>query len=207
MRLRNFATLQPAIDQIVQLGAPWGARAPNVMDSIEQSKHRPLWRLIAAFGIRNVGGQSAQILADEFGSLDALMKADPDTLESIDQIGPVMAQSIYEYFHDPENLKVIQQLIDAGVKPAPPKAKASSALDGMTVVVTGTLEHFTRQEIEQTIKQHGGKTASSVSKKTSFVLAGDNSGSKLDKARQLGVEVIDEAEFLKRIGERRSHLF
>lgn len=206
--VKNFADIYKLrFDQIVQLERMGDKSAANVMDSIEQSKHRPLWRLIAAFGIRNVGGQSAQILADEFGSLDALMKADPDTLESIDQIGPVMAQSIYEYFHNPENLKVIQQLINAGVKPAPPKAKASSALDGMTIVVTGTLEHFTRQEIEQTIKQHGGKTASSVSKKTSFVLAGDNSGSKLDKARQLGVEVIDEAEFLKRIGERRSHLF
>lgn len=175
--------------------------AENVLASIEQSKRRPLWRLIAALGIRNVGGQSAQILADHFGSLDALANATIEELTAIDQIGPVMAQSIYEYFHDPENQKLLRDLQKAGVKALPPEPKKTGgALSGKTVVLTGTLAHFTRQQAEQIIKEHGGKTASSVSAKTSMVLAGDNPGSKLDKAKQLGIPIISEDQFIQMLG-------
>lgn len=175
--------------------------AENVLASIEQSKRRPLWRLIAALGIRNVGGQSAQILADHFGSLDALANATIEELTAIDQIGPVMAQSIYEYFHDPENQKLLRDLQKAGVKPLPPEPKKTGgALSGKTIVLTGTLAHFTRQQAEQIIKEHGGKTASSVSAKTSMVLAGDNPGSKLDKAKQLGIPIISEDQFIQMLG-------
>ena len=174
--------------------------AENVLDSIEKSKTPPLWRLVAGLGIRNVGGQSAQLLAEAFGSLDALRNATVEKLQAIEQIGPVMAQSIYDYLHDAENAKVIDALLAAGVEPTAPKQKASDVLAGRTIVVTGTLTQFSRQQIEQTIKDHGGKVSGSVSKKTSFVVAGENAGSKLDKATQLGVEVIDEDEFKKRIG-------
>ena len=157
--------------------------------------------MIAAMGIRNVGGQSAEILADEFGSLERLMDADEAKLEAIDQIGPVMAKSIYDYLHDDANCDVIRRMLAAGVKPkAPPKK--GSVLAGKTIVVTGTLEHLTRQQIQQAIKDNGGKASSSVSKKTDFVLAGANAGSKLDKARQLGVQVIDEEKFMAMIGLR-----
>jgi DNA ligase (NAD+) len=150
-------------------------------------------------GIRNVGGQSAQILADEFGTLDALMTATVEQLTAIDQIGPIMAESVYEYLHDVDNVNVIQAMLDAGVKPTAPKEKASNVLEDMTVVVTGTLKSFTRTQIEQMIKDHGGKTASSVSKKTALLVAGENAGSKLEKAQKLGVEIISEDEFLQRV--------
>ncbi len=175
--------------------------AANVIDAIKESKTRPLWRLIAALGIRHIGGQSAQILAEHFGSLSALMSAGEEELAEINQIGPTMAKSIYEYFRDPENRSVIEQLLDAKVKPEQPKTRHSDKLAGKTIVVTGTLENLSRQQAEQAIKQAGGKSSGSVSKKTDFVLTGENPGSKLDKARKLGVEVIDEKQFLKMIEE------
>jgi len=185
--------------------------AVNVLEAIEKSKTQLLWRLIAGLGIRHIGGQSAQILADHFGSLVAFMEADEEELEAIDQIGPTMAQSVYAYFRDPKNRAVIGELLAAGVKPERPPfllsqestgAKRTDTLAGKTIVVTGSLANFTRQQIEQAIRQAGGRPASSVSKKTDFVLAGGNPGSKLEKARKLGIEVIDEEQFLRMLGRR-----
>ena len=175
--------------------------AANVINAIEESKTRPLWRLIAALGIRHIGNQSAQILAEHFGSLSVLMTAGQEELAEIDQIGPTMAKSIFEYFRDPENRSVIEQLLAAGVKPEQPKNRRSDKLAGKTIVVTGTLENLSRQQAQQAIRQAGGKATSSISKKTDFVLAGENPGSKLDKARKLGVEVIDEKQFIKMMEE------
>jgi len=175
--------------------------AQNVIDAIEKSKTQPLWRLVAALGIRHIGSESAQILAEHFGSLDALIRADVQKLEEIEQIGPTMAESIYQYFKEPANGKVIDELLAAGLKPKHHRMKRSDKLTGKTIVVTGTLEKFTRLQAEQAIKQAGGKSASSVSKKTDFVLAGDNPGSKLDKAKKLGVEIINEKQFLEMIGK------
>ena len=198
--VKTFADIYTLrFNQLVQLERMADKSAANVLDSIKASKTRPLWRLIAALGIRNVGGQSAQILADEFGSLEELMTASVEELTAIDQIGPVMAESIHDYLHNEDNIKIINEMLDAGVKPAPPKQKASNMLEGMTIVVTGTLKQFTRTQIEQMIKDHGGKTASSVSKKTALLVAGENAGSKLEKAQKLGIEIISEEEFLSRI--------
>ena len=171
--------------------------AANVIEAIEASKTRPLWRLIAALGIRHIGGQSAQILAEHFGSLSALMAAGKEALEGIDQIGPTTAESVYEYFRNKKNRAVIDGLLAAGVEPEQPRAKRSDKLAGKTIVVTGTLKNFTRQQAELTIRQAGGKPSGSVSEKTDFVLAGEEPGSKLDKARQLGVKVIGEKEFME----------
>lgn len=172
--------------------------AQNVLDGIEASKRRPLWRFLAALGIRHVGGQSAQILAEHFGSLEALRNASLEELEAIDQIGPVMAESIHAYFREPRHRAIIDDLVAAGVRPQAEAAKPrTGVLAGKTVVVTGSLEHFTRQQAEQAIKAAGGKASGSVSKKTDFVLAGAEPGSKLDKARELGVTVIDERQFMK----------
>jgi DNA ligase (NAD+) len=199
--VNTFADLYKLrFDQLVQLERMGDKSAANIADSIDASRTRPLWRLIAALGIRNVGGQSAQILADQFGTLDALMNASKDDLEAIDQIGPIMAESIYDYLHDAKNIEIIKAMLAAGVNPTPPKPKVSNALDGLTIVATGTLKHFTRDQIKQAIKDHGGTPSSSVSKKTAFIIAGENAGSKRDKARQLGIDVIDEDAFLKRIG-------
>jgi len=200
--VENFADLYKLSHaQLAGLERMAEKSAENVINAIEESKTRPLWRLVAALGIRHIGGQSAQILAEHFGSLDALMGASEEELAEIDQIGPTMAKSIYEYFHDPENLSVINKLLDAKVKPEQPKTRRSEKLAGKTIVVTGTLENLSRQQAEQAIRQAGGKPSSSVSKKTDFVLAGENPGSKLDKARKLGVEIIDKKQFLKMMEE------
>ncbi|MDD5459180.1 MAG: NAD-dependent DNA ligase LigA [Phycisphaerae bacterium] len=174
--------------------------ASNIIDSIEQSKNRPLWRLLNAIGINHVGAQNARILADRFGSLDTIKKADKEELEAIDQIGPKMAESIYDYFRNDKNLKVIDELLKNGVKPQQQGTKSDN-LAGKIIVVTGTLEYFSRDEIKETIANLGGTAASSVSKNTDFVLAGENPGSKIDKARELGVKIIDEKEFLKLIDQ------
>jgi len=179
--------------------------AANVIAAIEQSRTRALWRLIAGLGIRHIGGQSAQILAEHFGSLAALMQAEQEEMENIGQIGPTMAKSIYEYFRDLKNRAVIEELLAAGVKPEPPTGEAgkrSDELAGKTIVVTGTLENFSREEIKEAIMRAGAKAASSVSKKTDFVLAGESPGSKLDKAKQLGVKVISEQDFMRMINQR-----
>jgi DNA ligase (NAD+) len=198
----NFADLYKLSEvQLAGLERMAEKSAANVIKAIEESKTRPLWRLIAALGIRHIGSQSAQILAEHFGSLSALMTAGEEELAEIDQIGPTMAKSIYEYFRDPENRSIIDQLLDAGVKPEQPKTRRSDKLAGKTIVVTGTLENLSRQQVQQAIRQAGGKSSSSISKKTDFVLAGENPGSKLDKARKLGVEVIDEKQFLKMMEE------
>ena len=173
--------------------------ASNVIKAIEASKTRPLWRLVAALGIRHIGGQSAQILAEYFGCLDALMSAEQQELAAIDQIGPTMAKSVCEYFRNPKNLAIIKEMQNAGVRPKLPKRRRSDKLAGKTIVITGTLENFTRQQAEQAIRQAGGKASSSVSKKTDFVLAGKEPGSKLEKAQELGVKVIKEKQFLEMI--------
>jgi len=196
--VNNFADLyklQPA--QLAALERMAEKSADNVIKAIEKSKTRPLWRFVAALGIRHIGGQSAQILAEYFGSIDALISAEQEALAAIDQIGPTMAESVYEYFRDPRNQAVIEQLLAAEVKPRQPRTRRSDKLAGKTIIVTGTLENFTRQQAEQAIRQAGAKTSGSISKKTDFVLAGENPGSKLDKALKLGVKVINEKQFLK----------
>ncbi len=198
----NFADLYKLSEaQLAGLERMAEKSAANVINAIEESKTRPLWRLIAALGIRHIGSQSAQILAEHFGSLSVLMTAVEEELAEIDQIGPTMAKSIYEYFRDPENRSVIDQLLAAKVKPEQPKTRRSDKLAGKTIVVTGTLENFSRQHIKQVIRQAGGKSSGTVSKKTDFVLAGEKPGSKLEKARKLGVEVIDEKQFMKMMEE------
>jgi DNA ligase (NAD+) len=186
-------------DQLSGLERMADKSAANVIEAIDKSKTRPLWRLVAGLGIRHIGGQSAQILAEHFGSLEKLMNGEKQELETIDQIGPTMAESVYQYFRDPENRSVIEQLLDAGIRPEQSTAQRSDKLAGKTIVVTGTLEHFSRHQAEQVIRQAGAKASSSVSKKTDYVLAGENPGSKLEKAKKFGVEVIDEQRFMKMI--------
>ncbi len=201
--VKNFADLYKLQkSDLLTLERMADKSASNVIDAIKESGTRSLWRFIAALGIRHIGSQSAQILADYFGSLDALMAADEEKLQSIEQIGPKVAESVYEYFHSERNVSVIKQLLAAGVKPQlPQKVKAKAVLAGKTIVATGELESFTRQQVEQAIRDAGGKASSSVSKKTDFVLAGENAGSKLDKALKLGVEVISEKQFLEMLGK------
>jgi DNA ligase (NAD+) len=196
--VRDFADLYGLdVKTLAELERMAEKSAQNVIKAIEKSRTQSLDRLIAALGIRHIGIQNAEILTRHFGSIDEIKKATAEELTQIDQIGPVLAKSIYEYFRDSNNLKVIEKLVAAGINPVRKQVKKSSKLVGKTFVVTGTLENFSRSQIEQTIKENGGKVSSSVSKKTDFVLAGTEPGSKLDNARQLGVKIIDEKQFLK----------
>jgi DNA ligase (NAD+) len=202
--VKNFADIYKLEkEDLLELERMADKSAANVIEAIKQSKSRPLWRFIAALGIRNIGTQTAQILAEEFGSLESLMNADLSSLQSIDQVGPVVAQSVFDYFKSEQNKNIINQLLAAGVTPKHKKEKISDLLAGKSIVVTGTLQSFSRSQIEQTIKQLGGKPASSVSKNTDFVLAGVDPGSKLDKANLLSVKVITEKEFLQMIGRAK----
>jgi len=197
--VKNFADIYKlAKEDLVELERMADKSAQNVIDSIEASKTRPLWRLVAGLGIRHIGSQTAQILADHFGSLDALMNATQSELDAIEQVGERVAESIYEYFHDDKNITVIKELSSGGVKPElPKKAKSKGKLVGKTFVLTGTLPNYKRSEVEKMIKDNGGRTSSSVSKNVDYVIAGADPGSKLDKANSLGVKVISEKDFME----------
>jgi DNA ligase (NAD+) len=174
--------------------------AQNLLDAIEASKDRPLDHVLLALGIRNVGAHVADLLASHYGEVDAIMSASAEELEQIPEVGPVVAESVVEFFRDPANRKIIERLKAAGVKAlaegAAPKPKGDK-LAGKTFVFTGTLEQMTRDEAEEKVRRLGGRAASSVSKKTDYVVAGPGAGSKLAKAESLGVAVINEEEFLE----------
>ena len=172
----------------------------NILSSIERSKERPFEKVLYAIGIRHVGDRTARILARHFKSVDKIISATKEEIESIHEIGPRIAESVYDFFRTKSNLQMIKKLRDAGLNfEMEVTTNASNKLEGLTFVVTGTLEKYKREEVEELIESLGGKAASSVSKKTSYVLAGAEAGSKLKKAESLGVKVIDEAEFDKLI--------
>jgi len=173
----------------------------NLRASIEGSKDRPLWRLLVGLNIRHVGSTVAQLLARTYPSIDELREATADQLNAIDGIGPEIAQSVYEWFHDEENLKLLEKLAQAGVRMKDDVVQAPSKglLSGTTIVITGGLASMARSEAEKAAEDAGAHVTSGVSKKTAFVVVGENPGSKYDRALQLGVETIDEREFLKRL--------
>ena len=169
--------------------------AENLIASIEKSKSAGLARLLCAFGIRQVGQKAAKVIAAHFGDLDSVMQADAETLTAIPDIGGVTADFILEWFANPQSQHLIGRLRDAGVSFASTEERKDNRFAGMTFVLTGTLERYTRDEASAIIESFGGKTSSSVSKKTSYVLAGENAGSKLTKAESLGVNIISEQDF------------
>jgi len=172
----------------------------NILGSIERSKERPFEKVLYAIGIRHVGDRTARVLAKHFKSVDKIISATKEEIESIHEIGPRIAESVFDFFHTKSNLQMIDKLRKAGLNfEMEVTANSSNKLEGLTFVVTGTLEKYKREEVEELIETLGGKAASSVSKKTSYVLAGAEAGSKLKKAESLGVKVIDEAEFDKLI--------
>jgi DNA ligase (NAD+) len=179
--------------------------AENLVAAIEGSKHRSLDRFVAGLAIRHVGTRMAEVVAQHYQTLEKLRNASLAELEATPEIGPVVAASIYNFFHDPEHERLLDELAAVGVSPQPYKPLASAggklAFAGKTFVLTGTLPTRTRPEAEEIIKKLGGKVSGSVSKMTSYVLAGSEAGSKLEKARKLGVPVIDEAEFERLTGK------
>jgi len=175
-----------------------GKNLEKLLEALEEAKNRPLWRTIVALSIRHVGPTAAQALATNFGSMDAISKASVAELADIDGLGDVIAQSVVEWFEIEWHRNIIKKWSDAGVAMVNATGEAKpQTLAGLTFVVTGGLEGFTRDSIAETITAYGGKPSSSVSKKTDYVLVGSDPGSKLAKAQELGVTVIDEARFLE----------
>lgn len=174
----------------------------NMYNAIQDSKNKPLSRLLTAFTIKNVGKETAGVLASEFGTLDNLMNATIEDLSKVEGVGEIIAKDIFDFFRKPETIKMIEELRSLGVEPAPPVQNLSDEFKGKTFVLTGTLQNMTRDEASEIIKQMGGKTSSSVSKNTSFVVAGESAGSKLDKAQKLGVIILTENDFLNMIGRK-----
>ncbi|MGH2607209.1 MAG: helix-hairpin-helix domain-containing protein, partial [Anaerolineales bacterium] len=170
-------------------------KAANLIAAIDASRRRSLTRVIYALGIHGVGETVAADLARHFGHLEALQKASLESLQSVEGIGPTLASSIRDWFHQARNRAVLRKLVRAGVSPEAERkaSRAKATLQGLTFVVTGTLPTLSREQAKDLIEKHGGRVASSVSRKTKYVVVGESPGSKLDEARKLGVSTLDEA--------------
>ena len=201
MDVRDCADLyQLTMEQALSLEGFKQRKAEKLLAALDKSKHCKLDAFLHAIGIPNVGRKTARDLASTFGTLQKVVEATAEQLVAIPDVGDIVAQSITEFFSFPENLTMVSRLLDAGVQPQEAAGKAEGVFSGMSIVVTGTLPTLSRSDAEELIRQHGGTAASSVSKKTAFVVAGEKAGSKLTKAESLGIEVIDEAELLRRVG-------
>ncbi len=184
-------------EEIASLKKSGNKFAQNLIDAINKSKSNDLERLICAFGIRHIGNKAARIIARRYGNIEGVMNASIESLNLIDTIGGVSAKSVYEFFHQEQTIDLIEKLKHAGVNMETHEdvEQRDDRFAGKTFVLTGTLEKYTRDEVSNVIEKLGGKTSSSVSKKTSYVLAGEESGSKLTKAQELGITIITEQEF------------
>jgi len=187
-------------DDLLRLERMGDKSAQNVLDEIGESKKLPLERVIFGLGIRFVGERTAQFLAEHFGSMDVLMDAKEDELEEVNEVGPRIAASITEFFQNPKNRELVKELREADLTFSGKKKQRGTALAGKTFVLTGTLTHYSRDQAKQMIEDAGGRVASAVSKKTDYVVAGSDAGSKLDKARELGIAVIGEEEMQRLLG-------
>jgi len=187
-------------DDLLRLERMGDKSAQNVLDEIEASKKLPLARVIFGLGIRFVGERTAQFLAEHFGSLDALMKAGVEELQEVNEVGPRIAESIAEFFADEHNRQLVHDLRKAGLTFTGKKKEKGTKLAGKAFVLTGTLARHTRDEAKKLIEDAGGRVSGSVSKKTDYVVAGSDAGSKLDKAKELGVAVIGEEEMERMVG-------
>ena len=183
---------------VVKQGA-LSANATRLLANLAEARTRPLWRILVALSIRHVGPTAARALAAEFGSLAAIEEASADALAAVDGVGPTIAASLHDWFAVDWHRAIVAKWREAGVQLEDagfdPSRAAARLLAGVSVVITGTLSDFSREEAAEAVRQAGGKVTSSVSKKTDFVVAGENAGSKYDKAAELGVTILDEAAF------------
>ncbi|HLB62269.1 MAG TPA: NAD-dependent DNA ligase LigA [Actinomycetota bacterium] len=188
-------------DQLVELPGFKERSVGNLLGAIGASKDRPIWRLLVGLNIRHVGSHVAQVLARAFGSIDAIAAASVEEIDAVEEIGPEIAQSVHVWFQDDVNRSLVQRLREAGVRMAdePAKVTAGGALSGKTIVLTGGMKAMSRDEATRRAQEAGARVASSVSKNTDFVVAGENPGSKYERALQVGVEIVDEEEFLRRL--------
>jgi DNA ligase (NAD+) len=189
------------LEQVVKLERMGEKSGQKLLRNIENSKRLPLPRVITALGIRFVGERTAQLLAEAFGSMQRIAEADLEQLQAAQEVGPKVAQSIYEFFREPRNCELVDRLRRAGLQFVyKERRRGAGPLAGLTFVLTGTLPTLTREAAKALIEAAGGKVTGSVSKQTSYVVAGEEAGSKLDKAQSLGVEVIDESTLLEMLG-------
>lgn len=207
--VRRFGDLyRLELEQLENMERMGRKSSENVLDGIRVSRGRGLARLLHALSVRHVGARVAMVLAERFGSIDALREADVQQLAEVDEIGPVIADSVHQFLNSPYGYQTVDDLRSVGVvmtQEQPPGAPDDSPLKGKTFVVSGTLADRSRDEVHRWIQQHGGRTTSSISRKTDYLVAGENPGSKLSKAQSLGVEIIDEAGLAALIEGRRPH--
>jgi DNA ligase (NAD+) len=204
--VRDFADLYAlTAEQLESLERMGKKSAANLVRQIADSRRNDPWRLVFALGIRHVGERTAQVLVEAFGSVDAIQHAPVEQLQAVNEVGPVVAAAVREYFDDPRNRSVVAKLAEAGVRMTGDRAPGESrpgALAGKTFVITGTLSGFSRDEAAEAIQARGGKVTGSVSRKTDYLVAGTDAGSKLEKARELGVAILDEEAFRGLLGEQ-----
>jgi DNA ligase (NAD+) len=199
--ITDYASIyELTVEQVAELERKGEKSATKLIENIERSKTNDLSRLIFGLGIRMVGERAAKLLAEHFRSIDALMDATVEELVGIHEVGPKVAEAITFYFSVPANRERIGKMKRLGVAPTFTATATGDRLAGKTVVVTGTLSRFSRDEIHKLIEREGGKPSGSVSSKTSYLVAGESAGSKLEKAKSLGVAVLSEDEFLELVG-------
>ena len=188
-------------EELINLERMGKKSVENLLASIDRSKQNNIDRLIYGFGIRNIGLRAAQLLAENFESVDALGKAEAEDITRINEFGDIMAQSVVRFFAQEQTKDTIEKLREAGVNLAGTGKRqiSDNRFEGLTFVLTGTLPTYSRPQASEIIAGFGGRTSGSVSKKTDYVLAGEEAGSKLDKAQQLGIKIIDEEQFKKMI--------
>ena len=186
-------------DELRRLWQKGDIAARKLLDAIEASKAQDLSRLIYALGIRQVGAKTGKVLAAAVGSMDALAAATVEQLKEIPDVGNITAESIYDWFHQSQSVEMIRKLRDAGLNLESLRTITDTRFAGMTFVLTGALSKFTREEATEKIELFGGKASGSVSKKTTYVVVGENAGSKERKARELGIPILSEDDFLNMI--------
>jgi DNA ligase (NAD+) len=187
---------QLSVDRLMKLERMGKKSADNLLAGIEASKTRGLQRLLNALSIRHVGSRVSAVLAEHYGTMEALQKATAEELSHLHEIGEIIAHSVFDFLHSAFGIQAITELQQQGLSMESPKKEAGSGtFAGKTFVVTGTMQRCSRDEMEELIALHGGRAASSVSKSTHYVVAGEKAGSKLDKARTLGITVLTEDEF------------
>ncbi|RKG70630.1 NAD-dependent DNA ligase LigA [Corallococcus sp. CA054B] len=197
-QVKTFADLFALTrDSLLKLERMGEKSADNLLASIEGSKNTTQRRFLYSLGIRHVGDSTARALAEAFPEVKSLFTASLEDISRVKDVGPVMAQVIHTFFQEPQNQAAIQALLDAGVHPAPPAVATGGPFVGKTVVLTGTMERLAREQAKEEIERRGGKVSGSVSRKTDFVVAGEDAGTKLKKAQELGVRILDEQAFLK----------
>jgi DNA ligase (NAD+) len=188
------------LEKLLTLDRMGPKSAGNVIRNIEKSKKSPMPRVLAALGIRFVGERTAELMAEEFGSLDVIATADLERLQAAPEVGPKVAESVFQFFREPRNIELLDRLRAAGLRfEHQSRRTIGGPLAGLTFVLTGTLPSLTREEAKRLIEGSGGKVSGSVSKKTNYVVAGEDPGSKLTEARTLGVQTLNEAQLLELI--------